>query len=89
MLECHTVSNLAIWNRRVVQEVNTDVVIETDASKRGWGAFCQGILTVGCWNAQEAELHKFSGNFTAFYAMEAFVKHSQGISVLLCTTTRQ
>ena len=78
------VENLATWNGRVVQEVTTDVVIETDTSKTGWGAFCQGILTGGCWNAQEAELHINSLEMlAAFYAIKAFIKDSQGISVLL------
>ena len=59
-------------------------MIETDASKTGWGAFCQGILMGGCWNAQEAELHTNSLKMlAAFYAIKAFIKDCQGISVLL------
>ena len=78
--------NLATWNGRVVREVSPDVVIETDTSKTGWGAFCQGILTGGCWNAQEAELHINSLEMlAAFYAIKAFIKNCQGISVLLRT----
>ena len=80
------VKNLATWNERVVREMSTNVVIETDASKTGWGAFCQGILTGGCWNAQEVELHINSLQMlAAFYAINAFVKNCQGILVLLRT----
>jgi hypothetical protein len=34
-----------------------DMVIHTDASTQGWGAHCQGVLTGGRWNSQEACHH--------------------------------
>ena len=52
--------------------------------KNRLGSFLQGILTGGCWNAQEAELHINSLEMlAAFYAIKAFIKNCQGISVLL------
>ena len=30
--------------------------IETDASTVGWGAFCQGKATGGCWSVEEQTL---------------------------------
>ena len=54
--------------------------------KNRLGSFLQGILTGGCWNAQEAELHINSLEMlAAFYAIKAFINNCQGISVLLCT----
>ena len=31
--------------------------MKTDASKKGWGAFCQGIPTGGEWTSEEKENH--------------------------------
>ena len=33
------------------------MTIRTDASKKGWGAVCQGIPTGEEWNLQEQQLH--------------------------------
>ena len=33
------------------------MVIQTDASKTGWGASCQGLSTRGVWSKQERSLH--------------------------------
>ena len=49
----------------------------------GWGAFCQGVLTGGCWSAREAELHTNALEMLA--AIKAFVKNRQGVSILLLT----
>ena len=34
-----------------------DLLIETDASRKGWGAYCQGISTGGPWCLEEKRLH--------------------------------
>ena len=33
------------------------VVIETDASRRGWGATSQGVRTGGPWSRSESNMH--------------------------------
>ena len=37
--------------------VPTDLIIETDASRQGWGAYCQGMLTGGRWLPEETSYH--------------------------------
>ena len=78
--------NLSTWNGRAIRDPNPNMVIETDASKKGWGAFCRGVLTGGCWSVQEAKLHINSLEMlAAFYAIKAFVKEKQQVSILLLT----
>ena len=80
------IHNLSEWNCRAIQAPDPTLVIETDASKKGWGAFCRGIMTGGCWNAQEAQLHINSLEMmAAFFAIKAFAKECQQISILLLT----
>ena len=45
------IHNLSEWNGRTIQAPDPTLVIETDTLKKGWGTFCQGIMTGGCWNA--------------------------------------
>ena len=33
------------------------MVLQTDASKTGWGASCQGLTTRGVWSKEERSLH--------------------------------
>ncbi len=35
----------------------TDLIIETDDSRKGWGAYCQGVRTGGPWSCEEKRLH--------------------------------
>ena len=80
------IHNLSEWNGRAIQAPDPTLVIETDASKIGWGAFCRGIMTGGCWNAQEAQLHINSLEMmAAFFAIKAFAKECQQVSILLLT----
>jgi hypothetical protein len=44
-------------NSRAIQITHWDVMIETDASKIGWGACCEGTRTGGPWTLQEREHH--------------------------------
>ena len=42
--------------------LEASVVIESDASKLGWGAICQGVITGGRWTSEEAHfLHQLFG----------------------------
>ena len=44
-------------NGRAILSSPPDLVIETDASKVGWGAVCQGVRTGGLWSQMEKKLH--------------------------------
>ena len=74
------------WNGRKVCDPSPTMTIETDASKRGWGAACQGIMTGGCWSGQEVSLHiNVLEMMAALFAIKAFAKNHQGLSILLLT----
>ena len=49
--------HLHAWNGRALFQDPVDLVIETDASRKGWGAYCQGIRTGGPWSFEEKRLH--------------------------------
>ena len=42
---------------RTMIRASPELTVETDASSSGWGAFCQGEATGGCWNSEEQNLH--------------------------------
>ena len=48
--------HLEAWNGRAILSTPPDLVIETDASKVGWGAACQGVRTGGLWSQKEKKL---------------------------------
>ena len=50
-------NNLSQWNGHTMVRVGSQVAIETDASRAGWGAFCQGEATGGCWSREEQLFH--------------------------------
>ena len=63
---------------------NASVIIESDASKIGWGAVCQGVRTGGKWTATEAELHiNVLEMKAAWLAMQCFLKDTHDVAVLL------
>ena len=69
-----------------MKDPDPNIVIETDASKRGWGASCQGVMTGGCWSKEEADLHiNVLEMMAAFFAIQAFTKQLQGVRILLRT----
>ncbi|XP_020619677.1 uncharacterized protein LOC110057435 [Orbicella faveolata] len=49
--------NLDAWNGKSLVSAPPDLIIETDASRRGWGAFCMGVATGGQWSQGESRLH--------------------------------
>ena len=49
--------HLHTWNGRALFQDPVDLVIETDASLKGWGAYCQGVRTGGPWSFEEKRLH--------------------------------
>ena len=50
-------AHLNAWNGRAILHPSPDLIIETDASMRGWGAVCQGVITGGLWSQMEQKLH--------------------------------
>ena len=49
--------------------------IEMDASSEGWGAFCHGQMTGGCWDECEKHYHiYFLELLEVFFAIKAFIK---------------
>ena len=67
------VDHLHEWNRRSLEEPQASLIIETDASKTGWGAFCQGTATGGCWSQAESRCHiNCLELIAALYGVNAF-----------------
>lgn len=77
-------NNLRQWNGRTMTRASPQLSIETDASSRGWGAFCQGEATGGCWSSEEQKLHiNVLEMLAVFFALKAFLKAREGVSVLI------
>ena len=51
------IQNLSLCNGRCLVQPPPQMMIQTDASKIGWGAACQGEKTRGVWSEQEQKLH--------------------------------
>jgi len=49
--------NLKLSNGKSLLMSEPDLVMSTDASKKGWGVDCQGQRTGGPWNQEESGLH--------------------------------
>ncbi len=49
--------HLQAWNGKALFQSSVDLVIETDASRKGWGAFCEGVSTGGPWCTEEQRFH--------------------------------
>ena len=78
------IKNLGNWNGRTIQHVAPEMEIETDASKMGWGAYCMGDFTGGCWSQEEKTLHINALELiAATFGVQAFCKHRKVTLVLL------
>ena len=49
--------NLIAWNRKALLQQSMDLVIEADASHKGWGAYYQGVSTGGRWLPHKISYH--------------------------------
>jgi hypothetical protein len=49
--------HLHAWNGRALFQDPVELIIETDASRKGWGAYCEGVRTGGPWSFEEKRLH--------------------------------
>ena len=84
--------NLVSWNGRVTEQRTPTMTIETDASMRGWGAFCQGTAAGGCWSPEERAYHiNVLELLAVYYALKAFIKsnhfHPQLVMILSDNTS--
>ena len=76
--------SLEQWNGRKMRAMEPQIVIETDASCMGWGAFCQGESTGGCWSNEERQLHiNVLELLAVWYGLRAFLKNPQVRAVLI------
>ena len=72
------------YNGRPLQITHWDLTIESDASKHGWGASCQGTNTGGPWTATEQLEHiNYLEMKEAFLALRSFCTGRSSVSVLL------
>ena len=63
---------------------NPYMIIETDASNTGWGAFYQGDYTGGPWSRTESQLHiNCLELLAATLAVKSFPKEQRGILIHL------
>ena len=84
-------SDLSCWidkvrsfNGHPLQISCWDLTVESDASRSGWGASCQGVNTGGPWTAAEQVHHiNFLELKAAFLALQTFCSGKTGVSVLL------
>ena len=51
------IQNFKLCNGWLIIQHQSFAIMKTDASKKGWGAFCQGIPTGGEWTSEEKENH--------------------------------
>ena len=77
-------THLTNWNGRSLIAKKPNVSLETDASRTGWGAVCEGVRTGGPWSKQEQKLHiNCLELLAAFLAFKCFFKNKRSTHVLL------
>ena len=70
-------AHLDAWNGRALLRPAPDLVIETDASRKGWGAVCQGVRTGGLWSQMErTTAHQLLGTVSRFIRSKEFCEGS-------------
>ena len=72
------------WNGRSLIAHNSSLTIETDASKKGWGAVCNGVRTGGPWSPEERTMHiNCLELLAAFLAVKCFAKDKTNLTIHL------
>ncbi len=72
------------WNCRAIISPGLDMVVETDASKTGWGAVCQSTEVSGLWTTEESKEHINVLEMKAVtLALQILLRNSQGLHVHL------
>ena len=89
-LPTHVKSELMWWmnnlkhNGRSLQISQWDLVIESDASMRGWGASCGTTSTGGLWTKEESHNHiNYLELLAAFLALKTFAPKLKSSKILL------
>ena len=78
------VGNLRLNNGRLLRQKEPNLVIQTDASKPGWGAFWYGVSTGGDWSEKEEKLHiNVLELIPAKFAILTFIKGQLNIAIHL------
>jgi len=77
-------SNLQSFNGKAILPDEPDMIIYSDASLTGWGAFCEQVTTRGPWTLEDSSRHINELELlSAFYALQAFTNVSHDIAVHL------
>ena len=79
------ITQLELWNGKSIQmSTDPDLIIETDASKTGWGAFCPtlSLKMGGPWNQTEKLLHINALELKAVqFAVQSLIKEREKIHI--------
>ena len=76
-------TQMANWNGKSVLSAEPDLIIESDASKLGWGAWCRDISTGGPWSPREASRHiNCLELLAAMLAVKMFAKNETRLTIL-------
>ena len=88
VLSSQAIEDFHLWSRTLPSSAapmhrhTPDYIVETDASKEGWGAHCNGRTTGGQWSHQEAVHHMNYLELKAcFLALQSFFA-DQGRTVI-------
>ena len=77
-------SNSSQHNGSPLQIGQWDLTVESDASKKCWGASCQEVNTGSPWSGQERAHHiNYLELLAAFLALKSFASKQRAISILL------
>ena len=75
-----------LWNSYSLRPPKQVLMIQTDASRAGWGAVCQGRSTGGPWSLQETQYHiNYMELLAVFLAIQTFVRDQRELTVLVQT----
>ena len=77
-------NHMSFWNGKTLMAERPSLTIESDASRRGWGATCNGSRTGGPWSNSESQYHiNTLEAVAAFHAIKCFAKDRRAITILL------
>ena len=80
---------LTKWNGKSLVLRNPDLQIESDASRIGWGAFCEEVHTGGPWSREETDYHiNCLELLAATLAVKTFLKDQVNKRILLLIDNR-
>ena len=78
-------TTLDLWNvgTPICSTSTPALVLESDASQKGWGARCMETSTGGCWSTMEAQYHiNYLELLAAFLALKTFANDQKGLILL-------